>query len=534
MDYDLLTIGNHELYVTEIAYGTFANFSAAYGEKYLTSNVEIIDRVTGEWRPVGNRYRYFKTKHGLRIMAFGVLFDFQGNSNVSRVTTAQDMVKQAWFTDAVKYPEPIDLFVLVGHNPVRTKSSSSTWATVHGAIRGMRPDVPIQIFGGHEHIRDFAVYDEFATGLASGQYCETLGWLAMTGIKSPTFRGKMRPRGVPNPTRRARKTDGSALETIDEVGRGRLKRGLRYARRYLDWNRLTFAYHATRSQDHALDTHHGVLVTQDITDARKDLNLTYVFGCAPQTYCRSCKPFDTNGSIYPLLRDALAKVVVNPDRADTPRLIITNTGSIRFDLVQGPFTVDDAFIVSPFKNTFQYIPDVPYSQASQVLDILNSGPWQKRDIEAVPAVVPRDVCTNPPFTYMQAKRDILAPRSVTRRGFDSTELTSGYTTTDDFGSDGDDTPHSEIPSFEYPNDIQANVSFPTDGSTPETVDLVFVSYLGANWVIPALESVGARYTVDDIQLYMPENFLSNQVLPLYAAAEWQKNMPNCPVGGGIE
>ncbi|KAL1954800.1 hypothetical protein VTO42DRAFT_704 [Malbranchea cinnamomea] len=534
LDYDLLTIGNHELYVTEVAYGTFANFTVAYGDKYLTSNVEIINKSTGKWQPFGKRYRYFRTKRGLRIMSFGVLFDFEGNTNVTRVTNAKDMVQEPWFKAAVNYREPIDLFVVIGHNPVRTNESSSTWDTVYDAIRRMRPEVPIQIFGGHQHVRDFVVYDEMSTGLASGQYCETVGWLALTGIESPTFKGEMRPRDVPNPTRKARKVQ-------DPVPAGEgdppecEKRGLRYARRYLDWNRLTFAYHAVRSQDYALDTHHGVTVTHDITTARKDFNLTYVFGCAPQTYCRSCKPFDSDGNIYPLLEKALAKVVVNPERAEVPRLILTNTGSIRFDLVQGPFTVDDAFIVSPFKNTFQYLPDVPYPQASQVLDILNSGPWQKRDIEGLPAAVPRaDVCTNPPYTSMQAKREILAPRSVTRRGLDFTELTSGYTTTDDFGSDGDDTPHSPIPYFEYPNDIQANASFPTDGSTPETVDLVFVSFIGADWVVPALQSVGANYTADDIQLYMPEDFLSNHVLPLYAATEWQENMPNCPVGGGIE
>lgn len=53
---------------------------------------------------------------GLRIMAFGVLFDFTGNSNVSRVTKAKDMVKESWFLGAVNYTKPIDLFVVIGHN----------------------------------------------------------------------------------------------------------------------------------------------------------------------------------------------------------------------------------------------------------------------------------------------------------------------------------------------------------------------------------------------------------------------------------
>jgi hypothetical protein len=102
-------------------------------------------------------------------MAFGVLFDFTGNSNVSKVIKAADMVKQQWFLDAVNYTKPIDLFIVTGHNPVRPTVSSSTFGTVFSAIRKVRPDVPIQGFGGHTHIRDFVVYDNKATGIESGK-----------------------------------------------------------------------------------------------------------------------------------------------------------------------------------------------------------------------------------------------------------------------------------------------------------------------------------------------------------------------------
>lgn len=101
-------------------------------------------------------------------MAFGVLFDFTGNSNVSKVIKAADMVQQSWFKEAVNYTQPIDLFMVIGHNPVRPTVSSSTFGTVISEIRKVRPDVPIQGFGGHTHIRDFTVYDNKATGLESG------------------------------------------------------------------------------------------------------------------------------------------------------------------------------------------------------------------------------------------------------------------------------------------------------------------------------------------------------------------------------
>lgn len=101
-------------------------------------------------------------------MTFGVLYDFTGNSNVSKVIPAKTLITQQWFIDAVNYPEPIDLFLVIGHNPARSTVSGSTFGVLHSTIKAMRPTVPIQFFGGHTHIRDFAVYDDMSTGLESG------------------------------------------------------------------------------------------------------------------------------------------------------------------------------------------------------------------------------------------------------------------------------------------------------------------------------------------------------------------------------
>ncbi|KAH8926560.1 Metallo-dependent phosphatase, partial [Atractiella rhizophila] len=361
IQYDLLTIGNHELYVTEVAYETFRNFSKAYGERYLTSNVQIANPSTGDFEYIGQQYRYFKTDHGLRIMAFGVLFDFTGNSNVSKVIPAAEMVKQDWFISAVNYKQPIDLFVLIGHNPVSFNVSSSSMDTVFNAIRSARPDVPIQGFGGHTHIRDFRVWDQQATGLESGRYCETVGWLSMSGIKSSTYHGNPFPAGVPHPTQLAISVRSNSTKSHKSILQGPV-----YFRRYLDWNRRTFAYHAVGSQN-KLDTKKGVTITNEINATRTELKLTSVYGCAPATYCISCKPFGDPANIFSLLSKALSATVVNATRADKARIILINTGSIRFDLVQGPFTYDDSFIVSPFDDKFQYIADVPWGQASKVL-----------------------------------------------------------------------------------------------------------------------------------------------------------------------
>ncbi|KAK2009464.1 calcineurin-like phosphoesterase [Colletotrichum eremochloae] len=541
IDYDVLAIGNHELYVSAVAYETFNQFAKVYGDRYLTSNVQIRNPETGVLEYIGKQYRYFTTPKGLRIMAFGVLFDFGGNSNASVVTKAATMVTQSWFLNAVNYTEPIDLFLVIGHNPVRPTESSSTLKTVFDAIRAVRPDTPIQLFGGHTHIRDFAVYDDKATALESGRYCETVGWLSMTGIESSSYKGTLYPEGVPHPAQKAisvaSKTASSSLPSSTGDS------GITYFRRYLDWNTLTFEYHAVGSQIKAFNTTKGTSVSQNITATRKKLNLTTLYGCAPQTWCISCAPFMSNGSIYSLTTAALSATIVKEERASTPRIIIANTGHLRFDLAKGPFDYDSSFIVSPFTDGFQYIPDVPWSLARQVTEGLESGNYpskKKRSLttdsfgfsQVNPALSAVDSCIDPPVTNDHfAKRSYAGGRIVRRQA-----VTPGYTTSDDFGTDGDDTAHSEIPRYDLPDFFQTNSSFPDDGSISDDtkVDLIFLDYV-ANSVVSVLTSLGANYTSNDVSYYMPSTFTTNSYLPEFAKhnAAWQADMPNCPVGPGI-
>ncbi|EMC94032.1 hypothetical protein BAUCODRAFT_36499 [Baudoinia panamericana UAMH 10762] len=538
INYDLLTIGNHELYINDISYEHYYNFSVHYGDRYLTSNVQIYNPNLKQFEYLGQTHRYFQTKRGINIMAFGVLYDFTGNGNDTKVIPARQMVNQTWFQAAIRTLDPVDVFVLIGHNPVRPTVSGSTLSIVYNAIRAVRPDVPIQIFGGHTHVRDFAVYDDKTTALESGRYCETLGFLSLSGLPSATYHGAVYPPGVPNPSMAAKKIGPYATTTATAaLTTSTSPSSLVYFRRYLDWNRQTFMYHGIGQYVTTFDTSAGVSATQNITTTRQQLNLTTLYGCAPQTYCISCAPFLSNGSIYTILTQALSAVVVNQTRATIPRLIILNTGSVRFDLIKGPFTYDDSFIVSPFTDAFQYIPNVPYNLASQVLAKLNAGPYQKRSVEPElaardfsfynPSMNQQDTCVDPVVSThggLQKRGNIVRRQNYT--------VTPGYTTTDDFGTDGDDTIHSTIPYYSTPNDFQANASFPTNGSLPTAVDLIFLDFIAPN-VLSVLSGLGAKYTTNDVAYYLPESFTTNSYLPLYARRYWQANVPNCPIGQGV-
>jgi hypothetical protein len=78
----LSRVGNHELYLAEVAYQAFNDLAKFWGDKYLTSNVQILNNETNEWEYIGSTSKYLTTPNGLRILALGVLFDFTGSSSI--------------------------------------------------------------------------------------------------------------------------------------------------------------------------------------------------------------------------------------------------------------------------------------------------------------------------------------------------------------------------------------------------------------------------------------------------------------------
>ena len=71
-------------------------------------------------------------------------------------------------------------------------------------------------------------------------------------------------------------------------------------------------------------------------------------------------------------------LTVNNSRASIPNVMITNSGSMRFDVYSGPFTKNDQLTASPFADSFLYIPNVTLSVASQVLPALNNAGANER------------------------------------------------------------------------------------------------------------------------------------------------------------
>lgn len=495
---DVVTSGNHELYKQNTSEAELLTTVPNFRGKYLASNIDIIHPGTGELVPLAPRYKKFTTKHqGIRIVAFGFLFDFTGNYNNTVVQPVEQTIKEDWFQEAIRDRE-VDLFLVAGHVPAH----SPEYRAIFKEIRNIRWDTPIQFFGGHQHVRDYARYDSKAVALASGRFMETIGFMSITGLSTTE-----RPNAVSRPV---------------------------FKRRYIDNNLFSF-YHHTGLNEDSFHTERGRNVSRLITEARNALHLDQVHGCAPQSFWMSRVPYPNKDSIYTWLQtEVLVDALKDGPRGEVPSAAIVNTGAIRFDIFRGQFTQDTLFTISPFTNGFRYVKDVPYEKVQLMMEVLNKQPkvlHMLRDESAASLdplappetlaytedVVVDDENTLGPWSASQMAGSQQAPLSAERP---ADKIVPGYTTEDDAGIDGDDTIRSPIPFYRVPNCIQALLSA-NASNVPETVDLVYIEFVQPYL---ALAAKFANLDVDFVEQsveYMPGTTLSDLIL------DWVKRNWKC-------
>ncbi|KAH8994624.1 Metallo-dependent phosphatase-like protein [Lactarius akahatsu] len=263
LPYDVLAIGNHELYIYMNALDMHQNFAPKFPDWYLSSNINITilgPNGSPVSVPIGSRFAKFKTRKGRKVTSLGDVYDFTGNDHNTTVQNVEDMVKEAW-------DEP-DFFLLVGHMPVARDNSLHSRPLVFNAVRAVHPTTPILILGGRTHIRDCLQFDGRSIAPESGRYMETLGFLS-----------------------------------VDLDHRGS-KRNLTVNRRYLDPHRVTYEYH-TNSRDSSFDTSIGRQITEGLKELAARFGLDFKFGTAPRDYTLSRDPFPSNGSLLRIVDQVL-------------------------------------------------------------------------------------------------------------------------------------------------------------------------------------------------------------------------------------
>jgi hypothetical protein len=230
-------------------------------------------------------------------------------------------------------------------------------------------------------------------------------------------------------------------------------------------------------------------------------------------------------------------LTVNNTRANIPNIMITNSGSMRFDIYGGPFTKNDQLTASPFADTFLYIPDVPFSVASAVLPALNgAGEENRRRDEVVEAELwARGYVGTRYREWLQEMHNRDVTKGSEARRAAAQKLTLGYVTSDVRAPSpiyfvhcssfltlqacpgvGDDTPHTPL-TFNSVPDFIASRSPQVADDAP--IDLVFVDFIETQ-LIGILNKVQTAkvYTVADVAKYT--DVLATEALGIYAQQAW--------------
>lgn len=458
-----------------------------YKQSYIASNLDIIDEDSGKLKPLAQRYRKFTTKNqGIRIMAMGFLFDFDRSANNTVVQPVEDTIKEDWFHDAIR-DKDVDLFLIAGHVALRQRE----YELIYKAIREQNWDTPIQFFGGHFHIRDWRRFDAKAYALASGRYMETIGFSSIEGLKI------------------GRKHGGATLASPT------------FKRRYIDNNLYSLYYHSGTNAS-TFDTKVGKKVTKQIAKARKALSLDALHGCAPQTYWLDRVELQSNESVFNWLdKQVLPDQLGQGSKSIRPKLVLQNTGAIRFDVFEGAFTRDTTYLISPFTSGFRQVQHLDYKTASKLLEVLNSiGPVlakQNPQLNMHPMAMPEQLAIEyglismvTPDSSEQAEQPLSG----------KPDLTPGYTTVDDDGKDGDDTVHSPFARCKLPQVMQTNVDFPAkDDATVDKVDVIYNGFIEP-WILKALEFLGVSLNETTTLPYLEGSSLTTVI------ADWvEKNWP---------
>ncbi|OBA22586.1 Metallo-dependent phosphatase [Metschnikowia bicuspidata var. bicuspidata NRRL YB-4993] len=463
--YDIVTLGNHELYVWENSRQELDLIALHYGDRYVSSNVEYRARGNGTFVPFAPRFRYFRTpQQGVRVLALAFLFDFGRANGNTRVTPIRQAIREPWFRDVLASHPPlaVDVIVVVAHVPVARR-----WAELqllHSALRDAYPQTVIQYFGGHSHIRDFVVLDDRLAALQSGRFCETVGFVSVDLL----------PETVPVHSR--------------------------FSRSYIDFSVDLFMFHAQKHVPADFHTRRGSEIKRMLASARSDLRLDTVLGHVTRSnYYMDYVPLSHPKNIYKLLTDRVLPSLPRKEArgsANRLRIVLINTGSVRYDLYKGPYTVDSHYIVSPFQNDWVCV-RLPKRIALQVAPKLNENDY----ILAAPGDGLRNSYLKPPHQRDAHKtpglRGQLALAYPDLAGETDIQgrLAKGYVTHDDFGHTGDDTPHRGVTNHPLPNVVQSLELVP---GLDADVDVVFYSFLIPN-VRAAVAALGGL--MDGLEFY---------------------------------
>lgn len=350
--------------------------------------------------------------------------------------------------------------------------------------------------GGHTHRRSARSFEVNAMALESGRYLETIGWMSIGGFVSQQFRF-------------SRKYIDVNSRNFVSLSILNLYRGRPLTPPFLHYFHHSQAFHLGL-KPLQLATDAGRYVRHLMDSIADSWKLTQLHGVAPKDYYLDRFPSSHEDSLLTLLEKEVLPSVVRPASKEgrNQSLIIINSGSQRFDIFSGPFTRNDRYIVSPFRDRFLSIQNVPYGAAKNLLQELNNSTTVEDNASSQYS---SGLITNIFEGWLKSQFSMFTNEQ---------QHSLGYRTEDSIGSDGDDTPHNPVPSSDQPAFVASNPD-PLPSSDQDLVDVVFVDFILSPIVeILNRQSPNRIYSREDAKLYGDECLTTQQLYPRYAALKW--------------
>ena len=303
MPWDVLNIGNHELYDdSTINYITQKDGFVDYWDgRYLTSNTVHVNTTSS----IGERYRFLQGST-YTLLSFGFLYNMEDPCPTAHVETVEEVVNSTWFEHVLLGNEgSFDAILMLAH----MDAESPLLTVLLDKIRSICGDsMTVQFVTGHSHERKYIELDDYSTSFEAGRYLDTLGFVSfsLSSNDEPNFSHKFIETSVK-----------TMAETLD-----------------LD----------------SLETSEGRSLSSSIQNQRQALGLFDVLGCATQTYNLTLGMNETN-SLWGLFANKVVHSELLDKNRNVNRLYIQDPGAFRYDLYEGVVFLDDIVGVNPFNDS---------------------------------------------------------------------------------------------------------------------------------------------------------------------------------------
>eukprot|EP01041_Mallomonas_annulata_P000498 gene498-946_t len=326
MPFDALNIGNHELYSnTTIEALKITDYVKHWNGKYLTTNTFLSETQ----QPIGSRYTILKGKHGANLLVFGFLYNMMDHCEAVIVETVQKTIKQSWFKNTIQN-ENYDAIVVLAHMHV----TDPLLNVILNAIRQIKgPNIIIQFITGHSHIRAFHQLDPFASSFEAGKYFDTVGFISFNLTNIPS------EHNIFNPV-------------------------------YIDSNKNEFIK-ISNTNINTFTILESIIIDKKINTIRNNLNIDKAIGCSTESYDTNAKIEDKNSLWNFYINNIIPTVLFEPSY-NSSQILFQSTGSFRYDLYAGEWTIDDIWTLSPFADVFYIIENIPGKDLEELYIHINN------------------------------------------------------------------------------------------------------------------------------------------------------------------